>query len=153
MHAKSTNRNKKRLAVVAAIGAACLATAGVYATTLVVTANEDAAGIDAVVTCDADGVTVTSAEPVYSATLAAPTTGGFVIPEVTVAGIDMACNGSTLYLTPVSNAGGNVALGTTLEWTVTGLTADPVADSHTFQALGNTGPAQLLGTWAVALHK
>jgi hypothetical protein len=152
MHRKSTGSNKKRLAIVAAIGAACLATAGVYATTLVVTANQDAAGIDAVATCDAGGVTVTSGVPVYSDTLTSPTVGGFVIPDVTVAGISMACNDSVLYLTPVSNDGTHVKLGETLTWTIADLTAVPGVDKHQFTGLADTVPSQLLGTWAVAIQ-
>ncbi len=99
-HESSKKRNKKRLAVVAAIGAAVMASAGVYATTLTVTANADSGGNAAVLACDIDGVNVAAGTPVYS-----DITQKYMLSDLTVTGIAPGCLGQTLYVSAVQTDG------------------------------------------------
>jgi hypothetical protein len=87
-------KTKKRLAAVAAISAAMLASAGVYATTLTVTAKNEAGGTEDVVSCDPDGVNVEAGTPTYNAV-----SGQYEATSIVVTGIAATCDTMTLYVT------------------------------------------------------
>lgn len=128
-------KTKKRLAAVAAISAAMLASAGVYATTLTVTAKDEAGGAVDVVSCDPDGVNVETGTPAYNAT-----TGMYEVTSVEISGVAAACDGMTLYVTAAKADGTSLATFTHAYddatdnggYTKTGLTAFSLYDLDNF---------------------
>lgn len=135
-------KTKKRLAIVAAVSAACLASAGVYATTLAVTANDDAAGVSVVSTCDATVTTQTSV-PVWVAA-----EDEWQNADLTVGGIDAACSGQTVYVQPLDSAGDAVGAGFNAVF-------DAEAVGHTTDVLFEDVdlPTDTIATFAVAIHE
>ena len=139
MRHESSKKSKKRLAVVAAVGGAMMASFGVYATTLIVNANQDAAGNQALsAVCDTNGVTVSTGTPVYSAL-----TGKYTVDKVTVTGIDATnCADQVLYVTAAGAAGSSLFAA---NWTVTGATHDFTVSSPF--------ATDALQSYAVAIHQ
>ncbi len=98
-HESQGGRSKKRLAIVAAVGGAMLATFGVYATVLTVSANQDAGGTDTTTTCDADGVVASTGTPTFNSA-----TQKYEVTTITVQSIDdVHCAGQVLYVTAIKN--------------------------------------------------
>lgn len=141
MHRQSTTpNNRRRLAAVAAVCAAGLAATGVYATTLTVTANQDAGGAVNVVACDTT-LDVQSAAPVFD-----EVEHVYKIDAFTVGGIAPSCDGLTLYATALNASGtavqsfSHVYVSATDAGSVTFTFTAPVASS-------------VLDGYALALHQ
>jgi hypothetical protein len=139
MRHESSKKSKKRLAVVAAVGGAMMASFGVYATTLIVNANQDAAGNKALsAVCDTNGVTVSTGTPVYSAL-----TGKYTVDKVTVTGIDATnCADQVIYVTAADKDGASLFAA---NWTISGATHDFTVSSPF--------PTESLEGYAVAIHQ
>jgi hypothetical protein len=143
MRHESSKKSKKRLAVVAAVGGAMMASFGVYATTLIVNANQDAAGNKALSTvCDASGVTVSTGTPVYDSA-----TGKYTVDKVTVTGIDATgCTGQVLYVTAAGASGTSLFADS---WPIAGT---GTAVLHDF-TVSSPFATDALESYAVAIHQ
>jgi len=142
MRSMSMSKGRKRIAVAAAVGAACLAASGVYATTLLVTANQDAGGTAVVTACQTAEIKVESDAPVYDETGDAYKVAGF-----TVKNVDTACTG-TLYVSAISESNTQIqpAPGVQFTWTL-----DGVATSKHF-AFTDAQLSSVLKNYTVAIH-
>ncbi len=83
---------RKVIGIVAAVAGGCLAVSGVYATSLIVGADEAAQGSTAVSSCDSDGVTVRNGDVTSH-------DDGYVVNTVVVTGISSNCEGQDLMVT------------------------------------------------------
>ena len=133
-------KTKKRVAVVAAVAAAGLASAGVYATALTVTANQDSAGVSAVTSCD-DTVTTQTSPPVW-------VTDEWQNADLTVGGIDPLCTGQTVYVQPLDAEGDPVGAGFNAVF-------NTAAQGHATDVLfANVNlPTDEIADFAIAIHE
>ena len=161
-------KSTKFAAVVVAVAGATMAMSGVYATSLALSANQDAGGSVAVSQCDTDGMTMQTAAPVFNETITPHTD---VIPTFVISDIDTDCVGATLYVTS-----DNVkdSKGVVLSWhgviPESGAVIDPVnsttnvtgavftvpseATDGSMEFTFATGamPLSFLDNWVIAIH-